>query len=238
MGGGSSNSGPSREELMNIGYEAGASGVSYNDVHHMTGGGGEDVLAAWKAGQQSSVQSEPHYPSFEYHQPSYHEPQSSAESDYPTYEEQMADQERLQQEAEERNRRIQGENDRDKLYSGYMDAASTATDYINSEIDREKSNAALLGIDYSITDEMKSQRISDYFATIWGEGEQGQLEALIGEWGNPAGFTGFTITRGDASTYASTAEEKQVGKSTTQKPKPTLATEEEDILGGATVLGA
>jgi hypothetical protein len=140
--------------------------------------------------------------------------------------------------AQEEARRIaEGTAARDKLFSSYMDAAGTATDYVNSEINREMSNAKLLGIDYAIDDEMKGQRISDYFATIWGEGEQSQLEGYIRDFGNPTGFTGFSITRGDGSKYA-----KRPGSETQESVsggiKPTLATEEEEVLGGpATVLG-
>jgi hypothetical protein len=140
--------------------------------------------------------------------------------------------------AQEEARRIaEGTAARDKLFSSYMDAAGTATDYVNSEINREMANAKLLGIDYAIDDEMKSQRISDYFATIWGEGEQAQLEGYMKDFGNPEGFTGFQITRGDGSKYA-----KQPGSETQEAVsggiKPTLATEEEEVLGGpATVLG-
>ena len=239
--GGKGSSGPSREQMQQQAYAAGQSGTKWSGpggVHEMSGGGGEDLLSAWMAGQ-SAAQPEPHYPSFEFpefHTPAAHTPEDSG----PTYEEQLAEQERLQKEAEERQARIAGENDRDSLYSAYMDAAGSATDYINSEIDREMSNAALLGIDYVMDDTMKSQRISDYFATVWGEGEQAQLEALIGKWGNPQGFSGFTVTRGDASKYAGKeGEETEVGQSRGQKPKPTLVTDEEDTLGGqATLLGA
>lgn len=140
--------------------------------------------------------------------------------------------------AQEEARRVaEGTAARDRLFSSYMDAAGSATDYVNSEVNREMSNAKLLGIDYNITDEMKGQRISDYFATVWGEGEQAQLEGYMKDFGNPQGFTGFTVTRGDASKYASQpATETQ--ESVAGGIKPALATEEEEVLGGApTVLG-
>lgn len=143
-------------------------------------------------------------------------------------------------EAQQEQLRIkQGTRDRDDLYGAYMDAAGTAVDFINSEISKEQANAALLGIDYAITDEQKSTRINDYFATIWGAGEQSQLEALMGEFGNPEGFSGFSVTRGDGSKYAGTeASETQVA--TSQGIRPSIVTEddEEGILGSSsTILG-
>lgn len=155
----------------------------------------------------------------------------------PSYEEQMADQQAMYDQQLADAERAQGIRDRDMLYSSYLDSANTAAEYIASEIAGEQSNAALLGIDYNITDEQKSQRINDYFATVWGAGDQARLEGLFGQWGNPTGFTGFTVTRGDASKYASQeGEETKVGETT--GVRPTLATEDEETLGAPnTVLG-
>jgi hypothetical protein len=141
----------------------------------------------------------------------------------------------------EAERREAGIKERDSLYSQYMNAAGSATDYINGEIDRERSNAALMGVEYNLTDEAKQQRVSDYFASVWGEGDQTQLESLFNQWGNPTGFTDFAIKRGDASVYAT----EQGGPDQTQavtegtKPKKTLVEEDEtNNLGGATsILG-
>lgn len=165
----------------------------------------------------------PMFPSF----PSF-EPPEMPEYDGPSYEEQMAEQQRMQ-----------GIAERDNLYTGYMDAASSAADYVNSEISREMANAKLLGIDYNITDEMKSQRINDYFSTLWGEGEQTRLEALMSEYGDPEGFKGFTVKRGDGSKYAGTPGEEKTITTTAEGKKPrTLATEDEDeSLSPAAILG-
>lgn len=158
-------------------------------------------------------------------------------SDMPSYEQQMADQQARLEAQEAERRRIEGENQRDALYANYLDAAGTATDYINKEIADEVANAQLLGIDYSITDEQKSTRISDYFATVWGEGQQQQLEALMGEWGNPKGFTDWTVTRGDASVYGEEqGAEETVGAGRGQKPRGVLEEDEEALLGGATAI--
>ena len=79
---------------------------------------------------------------------------------------------------------------RDTLFSDYLDAAGSATEYINQQISEERANAALLGIDYQLTDEMKQQRIGQYFNTLWGAGAEGELDTLIKEYGNPTGFDG------------------------------------------------
>jgi len=127
----------------------------------------------------------------------------------------------------EEARMTQGYNDRDSAYSSYLDAAGTATDYITGEISGERSNAALLGIDYNITDEQKSTRINDYFATLWGGGQQSGMENLFSEFGNPQGFEGYGVTRGNAENYASkTTPEETLSTSKGLKPRASLATEE------------
>lgn len=180
----------------------------------------------------------PELPVWEAPEPVYEAPQQKQQQpDIPSYEEQMEDQQQLLDEQQAEQERQLGLSQRDELYTAYMDAAGSATDFINAEITDERANAALLGIDYNMTDEIKSQRISDYFATVWGEGQQSQLEGLIEAWGEPTGFDGFSIKRGNSDTYApKEGSEKQVGKS--QGVKPTIATaEEEDTLGTQSVLG-
>lgn len=147
-----------------------------------------------------------------------------------------AEQERLRQE----ERRIAGENERDRLYGDYMSAASSATDFINSQIKEEQANARLMGVDYNLSDEQKADRISNYFATIWSEGDQTRLENLFKEWGNAKGFEDWTITRGDASQYTPReGSEEGVGTATGIKPAITGQGQDEDekMLGGASILG-
>lgn len=129
---------------------------------------------------------------------------------------------------------IQGLNDRDEAYTEYLDYASRATDYVNQQINDEQSNAALMGVDYEMTDERKSARINEYFSTIWGEGNQTKLEGLFEEWGDPEGFEGFLVNRGNAGT----SEPEPTGSTTKPVPpggKTTLATE--DTLDTKSILG-
>jgi len=178
-------------------------------------------------------------------------PQPESPSPFEMYSEQMASQSKQLAEAQaqaaaeaqkqqEALLRERGESDRDQLYSGYMDAANSATDNVNSEIADESSNARLLGVEYDITDDQKQQRIGDYFATLWGEGQQSQLEGLMDKWGKPKGFEGFSVARGDGSKYEGKkkGEKKSVSQSKGVKPKIILDEEDDaDMLGGSSILG-
>jgi hypothetical protein len=178
-------------------------------------------------------------------------PQPESPSPFEMYSEQMASQSKQLAEAQaqaaaeaqkqqEALLRERGESDRDQLYSGYMDAANSATDNVNSEIADESSNARLLGVEYDITDDQKQQRIGDHFATLWGEGQQSQLEGLMDKWGKPKGFEGFSVARGDGSKYEGKkkGEKKSVSQSKGVKPKTILDEEDDaDMLGGSSILG-
>jgi hypothetical protein len=127
---------------------------------------------------------------------------------------------------------------RDSLYSSRLDAASSATDYINSQIAQEQSAASMMGMDYEMTDEIKSQRINNYFATLWGEGDESQLGALIGSYGAPTGHTEFSVVRGDASAFTpKEGSEESKGTSKGVKPKTILTDDEEGLGGNQTILG-
>ena len=151
----------------------------------------------------------------------------------PSYEEQQADYDARQAEIA----RQQGIAERDTAFSSYLDAAGTATDYVTGEIQKEQSNANLLGIDYTMTDELKATRINDYFSTIWGEGEHTNLTGLMSKWGDPTGFTGFSITRGDGSVYASKTEGGDTLATSKGVKPPGILDDEEEVLGGFSALG-
>ena len=139
----------------------------------------------------------------------------------------------------EKDRITAGKNKRDAFYADYLTAAGSATDFINTQITEEQSNTNLLGIDYGITDEQKTTRINDYFASIWGEGEQSTLDGLMGEFGKPKGFSGYTVTRGDGSKVAGTGSETSEGTSGGLRPAIAGGPDEEDPLGaGSSILGA
>lgn len=148
------------------------------------------------------------------------------------YAQQMADQEAKYAAKLEEQRIAAGREKVGSLYSNYMNSATQSTDFINSEISKEASNAALLGIDYNITDEQKTERISNHFASVWGEGDQQSLEAGIAEFGAPTGFTGFTVKRGVADVAQGPGTETT--KATSKGMRPTVLDEEEtpgNVLG-------
>lgn len=168
----------------------------------------------------------------------FHAPSMPHQPSGPSYADQMKAQQDEYVKQLEEQRMAQGRRDRDSLFSGYMDAAGSAADYVNAEITKEQSNARLLGIDYAIDDAQKTARINDYFSTIWGEGEQTQLEAMMSEFGNPTGFTEFSVIRGDGGAYAG-AQGEETSKAASKGVKPNVVSdEEEDPLGGsASILG-
>jgi len=142
----------------------------------------------------------------------------------------------------EENRVTQGLNDRDSLYSEYLDAGGAATDYINNLINDERSNANLLGIEYAVDDVSKQSRIDNYFASIWGEGSQTNLQNMFDEFGDPEGFEGFQFNRGESSEADASAASTEQTASEGQAPSQATGTistsllDEEDqatsILGG------
>lgn len=150
---------------------------------------------------------------------------------------QQEEQARLAEEA----RINEGRRQRDALYNQRMDAASSAADFIGQQIKQEGDRARLLGLDYSVTDEQRQSRINDYFATMWGAGSESQLEKLMGEFGTPKGFEGFTTVRGDGGNVSGGAigAEDVVGSTGGVRPQQTALTDQEDeLLGGtATALG-
>lgn len=136
-------------------------------------------------------------------------------------EQRLAAEEEARRVAEE-NRRKQGIIDRDALYGRYTSAADTATQYIDTQIARERADARLLGVDYNITDELRQQRIQDYFSTIWSDTQQAQLESYFKEWGDPEGFTGWSLSRGNQA-QGQQNEETAAAQAAAQA-KPTMST--------------
>lgn len=131
-----------------------------------------------------------------------------------------------------------GQRDRDTGYGNYLDAGQKATNYVDTQLANERANSALLGIDYSTTDEVRQGRINDYFGTLWSETNQRDLENLIGEYGDPTGFQGYTFTRGEGGYYdTQEGSEAMVAVSGGGAPGSFATDEEEDALGRTSILG-
>ena len=124
---------------------------------------------------------------------------------------------------------------RDAYIGNYFDAANNATSYVTEKIAGEKANAAMMGVDYSMTDELKNERISNYFSTIWSEGNQAEMEGSFGEIGS-GGFE-QSIWRGEGVEAGpeGTVGEEQAGGAI--RPRNQTLLDEEGQLSTATALG-
>jgi len=177
--------------------------------------------AGWDAGQPRPAFQMPEMPSFP-------DPRLMMEEQEKRYEQQRLEQQRSE-----------GLRQRDDMLSARLDAATSSFNYVDTEISRERSNARLLGIDYDITEDQRQTRISDYFSTVWGAGEEDQLSGLMKEWGEPENWEGFTVERGKGGLYANQpATTETVATSKGIKPRNrTQATEGDDLLASIGILG-
>jgi len=87
-----------------------------------------------------------------------------------------------------------------EAYGTYQGAGRRATSEVDQAISREQSNAALIGVEYSTSDEIRQGRISDQFAQYWNPEDQSRLDTLVGKFGygdiDPSENPQYTI--GDA----------------------------------------
>lgn len=86
---------------------------------------------------------------------------------------------------------------RNSLYQSYLDAGSRATEVVNDILASQAANAAILGIDFDISDEEKMQMINDEFANFWDTERQSEIERLFDTYGTPEGFEEFTFVLGN-----------------------------------------
>jgi len=126
---------------------------------------------------------------------------------------------------------------RNSNISAYQDALSSSTSYVNSQISEEKANAALMGVDYSMSDETKATRISDYLANLWSDSDQSNLDSSIASYGS-GGFT-QSVFRGagtDTGDNSGQIEQENAGGGIIKKS--TLMDEENTLGAGTSILGA
>ncbi len=91
---------------------------------------------------------------------------------------------------------VEGENTRDQLYGRYLDLGAAAQGLVDENIARAKQNAALLGVDYGITEEERQAQIANEFANTWTAEEDQQLRDSIEKFGAPEDFSDFQFIRG------------------------------------------
>jgi len=131
----------------------------------------------------------------------------------------------------------------DALYTSKFDAANTATDLINAEINDEMSHAAVAGLDYNMTDATKQKRINNEFASYWTDSQESSLASLVEKYGDNGYTWDLPIERGDSTRATSSkdkTEETSAGGSV-KKTKLAAATKTDDDpfgLGNSTILGA
>jgi hypothetical protein len=222
---------------LQSGYGRGASAAQSGQARPTVGSAGfeaSDLTNAWLYGFDEASQAS--QPAFQ--MPVFEMPQFDSSS---SQQSQADFQAKLDAQAAEnaKNQAISQMND---LYANRMNAANAAVDFIHSTIAQEKSDAALMGVDYNITEEDTANRINNYFASIWGEGDESSLSQLMGEYGAPKGHTEFTVLRGDASGVGVGTEGKTTTVSSSKGMAPkkkTMITGVEEGLGGSgqTVLG-
>jgi len=141
--------------------------------------------------------------------------------------------------SEEEQRITTGGNDLQSLYGEYTTAAEDATTYVNELITTNRSNAALTGVDYSVTDEQKSTMINDRFATIFSAEDYDKLQTLNTEFNTDIGtdddpYT-FLVTRGVASGEEGSSDSNGVSSPTSRGNA--LTSDDEETLGTTSILG-
>lgn len=73
----------------------------------------------------------------------------------------------------------------DTLWGDRMKAEEQAIVDIDAELAKEAQNARVLGVDYSISDADRMQRIQKKFGSFWDPSKEDQLSAYVRKWGNP-----------------------------------------------------
>jgi len=139
-----------------------------------------------------------------------------------------------------------GLNRRDELYRNYTESAEVATNYINDLVSKERSNAALMGVDYNLSDADKLTRTENYFADIWGSNDQEELQGLYDEWGYMDDMdeaSAWVLRRGVGAGGADEGEKEDVAAtSITGQGGSTLATQgllaEDENPNQTSLLGA
>lgn len=138
---------------------------------------------------EAPASNDPPLPSFAFPEISFEMPE------LPDYTEMFEKQQELAKQAA-------GIRDRDMYYEQRMQAANDAINFIDADISQKMSRAKLMGVEYTISEGERVEMVNNYFSTIWSEAHETKLGTLMGEWGDPTGFTGgFQVTRGDASEY-------------------------------------
>jgi hypothetical protein len=90
----------------------------------------------------------------------------------------------------------QGELRVQDLFHNKLDAADKATSDVNNQIAAEMAHAKTVGLDYTIDDKGKQERINNAFANYWSAGDESDLTGYIAKYGNAGTKWDLPIERG------------------------------------------
>ncbi|MGD9156932.1 MAG: hypothetical protein PVG39_00870 [Desulfobacteraceae bacterium] len=152
----------------------------------------------------------------------------------------LPDYEAIYQKQQEEAERRMGIEELNSLYSLKYDSADKAVQDVNAQIAEEASHAATRGLDYSVSEAEKMNRINNLFASYWSADQESSLQKLITTWGEQGQVWDSGIMRGEgtASSGAAPTAEKPAGQTvSSRRSGTTVLTDEKEALGGKTVLG-
>ena len=147
---------------------------------------------------------------------------------------------------DETARVTQGGLDRDAAFSQYTNAADAAASAVDKRITAQQSQAALSGVEFLMTPELRQERINNEFATSYSSSAYENLVNLYDEFGSPkgeGGYEDFITVRGEAvDTDAATANNAKASTGRTARgTRATLSTlagrPEDNQLGSVSILG-
>ena len=84
-------------------------------------------------------------------------------------------------------------------YGTYRARGEEATNAVDAQINERRTNAALLGVDFELTDDARQTMVNDQFAALWTDEDQAALDSLKDFEDNREGQVAYDYTRGDAA---------------------------------------
>ena len=139
-----------------------------------------------------------------------------------------------QQKAEQE--RAQGTAELNTFFTNRVSAANRATADVNAQITEEASHASTRGIDYTISDQEKQERINNLFADYWSEADDAKFNELHQKWGTENTKWTLPVKRGTGSgSQGALPKGEQVGGPV--RGGGTILTEDEEDKKDGTILG-
>lgn len=129
----------------------------------------------------------------------------------------------------------------DEAFSTKLDAANRAIEDVNTQIAEETAHAQTRGLDYSVDEAQKQERIDNMFADYWSESSDAQFNDLYSKWGagNKQYDWTLNVKRGTAASSkgALPKEGDKVGGKVARGAGATVLTDDEEATD-KTLLGA